>query len=81
MSSDSSTLMDRLDSIENRLRRIEDEVVKGREVIIIDEAHLRSTKEAVSNFLILSERLKGKWKGSLDSVEEVRMMRKRRRGY
>jgi hypothetical protein len=37
----------------------------------LDEAHLRSTKEAVSNFLILSERLKGRWKGSLGSVEEA----------
>lgn len=30
MSSDSSTLMDKLDSIEARLRRIEEEVMKGR---------------------------------------------------
>lgn len=81
MGSDSSTLMERLDSIENRLRRIEEEVAKGGEVIVIDEAHLRSTKEAVSNFLILSERLKGEWKGSLSSVEEVRKMRKHHRGY
>lgn len=81
MSSDSPALTDRLDSIEDRLRRIEEELMKGGEVIVIDEAHLRSTKEAVSDFLILSERLKGKWRGSLGSVEEVRKMRKHLRGY
>lgn len=81
MNSDASTLMERLKSIEARLRKIEGEVTKGREVVIIDEAHLRSTKEAVGNFLILSERLKGRWKGALSSVEEVRKMRKHQRGY
>ncbi|MEM2103433.1 MAG: hypothetical protein QW717_00905 [Candidatus Bathyarchaeia archaeon] len=81
MSSDSSPLMDRLDSIENRLRRIEEEVARGREVIVIDEAHIRSKRDAVSSFLFLSERLKGKWKGSLSSVEEVRKIRKHSRGY
>ncbi|MEM3464078.1 MAG: hypothetical protein QXL91_04360 [Candidatus Bathyarchaeia archaeon] len=81
MSSDSSALMDRLDSIENRFRRIDEEVAKGKEVIVIDEAHLRSKRDAVSSFLVLSESLKGKWKGSLSSVEEVRKMRKHSRGY
>lgn len=81
MNSDASTLMERLNAIEIRLRKIEKEVVKRREVVVIDETHLRSTKEAVSDFLNLSERLKGRWKGALSSVEEVRKMRKHQRGY
>jgi len=78
---DMAALMDRLDAIEDRLRKIEEEVVKGREVVVIDEAYLHSTKEAVSDFLDLSERLKGQWRGSLSSIEEVRKMRKHQRGY
>jgi len=81
VSSDASALMDRLDAIEARPRKIEEEVVKGREVVVIDEARLRSMREAVSDFLELSGRLKGQWKGSLSSVEEVRKMRKHHRGY
>ena len=81
MNSNASTLIERLKAIEVRLRKIEKEVEKRREVVVIDEAHLHSTKEAVSNFLNLSERFKGRWKGALSSVEEVRKMRKHQRGY
>ena len=81
MGSDVSTIISRLDSIEARLRRIEEEVVKEGDAIILDEAHLNSMREAARDFLDLSERLKGKWRGSLGSVEEVRKMRKHGRGY
>jgi len=73
--------MERLNAIEARLRRIEEEVARRREVVVIDEAHLLSAKEAVSDFLNLSETVKGRWKGTLSSVEEVRKMRKHQRGY
>jgi len=81
MGLDDSTLMERLDAIEARLRRIEEEVVRRREVVVLDEAHLLSAKVAVSDFLKLSEKVRGQWKGTLGSVEEVRKMRKHQRGY
>jgi len=81
MGLDDSTLMERLNAIEVRLRRIEEEVARRREVVVIDEAHLLSAREAVSDFLDLSGRLKGRWKGTLSSVGEVRRMRKHQRGY
>jgi len=81
MDSDAQSLMERLNTIEAHIRRIEDEIVKGSRVIVLDEAHLKSTKEAVRGFLNLSERFKGHWKGTLNSVEELRKMRKHRRGY
>lgn len=77
MISDFSTVMERLDSIESRLRRIEEEVVKGRG----EGRDLRSTREAVEVFLGLSKGLEDRWKGSESSVQEVRKMRKRGRGY
>jgi hypothetical protein len=74
-------VIERLDAIEARLRKIEEEVVKGRRVIVIDETHLSSMKEAVGGFLDLSDRFKGRWREALNSVEELRKMRKHRRGY
>ena len=81
MGSDARSLTERLNTIEAHIRRIEDEIVKGSRVIVIDEAHLKSTREAARGFLDLSERFKGHWKGALGSVEELRKMRKHRRGY
>ena len=50
-------------------------------VTIFDETHLRSCKEAARGFLVLSEKVKGLWKGASTAIEEVREMRKHRRGY
>jgi len=63
MGLDASALMERLNAIEARLCKIEEEVVRRREVVVIDEAHLLSAREAVRDFLGLSEGLKGRWKG------------------
>jgi len=81
MGLDASALMERLNAIEARLSKIEEEVARRREVVVTDEARLLSAREAASDFLGLSEELKGRWKGALSSVEEVRKMRKRQRGY
>lgn len=80
-SDDASRLMERLGAIEERLRRIEEEVTKAKIVVLIDEEHLLSAKKAACEFLTISERQKGRWKGTLSSVEEIRKMRKHQRGY
>lgn len=79
MSSDASMLMERLNEIESRLRRLEE--TARREVVVLDEMHLRSAREASDQFLALSEKVKGRWRGTLSAVEEVRKMRKHQRGY
>jgi len=80
LGSDASTLMERLNEIEARLRRLE-EAVRRREVVVIDKVDLRSAREAADRFLALSEKVKGRWRGTLSAVEEVRKMRKYQRGY
>ena len=80
MSSDASMLMERLNEIESRLRRLE-ETSRRREVVVLDKVHLRSAREAADQFLALSEKVKGRWRGTLSAVEEVRKTRKRQRGY
>jgi len=80
MSSDASMLMERLNEIESRLRRLE-ETARRREVVVLDEMHLRSAREASDQVLALSEKVKGRWRGTLSAVEEVRKMRKHQRGY
>jgi len=80
MGSDASMLMERLNEIEARLRRLE-EAVRRREVVVIDKVDLRSAREAADQFLALSEKVKGRWRGTLSAVEEVRKMRKHQRGY
>jgi len=49
--------------------------------VVLDKVHLRSTREAADQFLALSEKVKGRWRGTLSAVEEVRKMRKHQRGY
>ena len=73
-------LMERLNEIESRLRRLE-ETSRRREVVVLDKVHLRSAREAADQFLALSEKVKGRWRGTLSAVEEVRKTRKRQRGY
>jgi hypothetical protein len=80
MNSDASMLMERLNEIEARLRSLE-AAVRRREVVVLDEDHLRSAREAADQFLALSEKARGRWRGTLGAVEEVRRMRKHQRGY
>lgn len=74
-------ITERLDAIEDRLKRIEQEVLRRKEVVVIDETKLQSIREAVKMFLAQSSNLEGKWKGESSSVEEVKKMRKHGRGY
>jgi len=80
VSSDVSMLMGRLNEIEARLRRLE-AAMRRREVVVLDKVHLRSAREAADQFLALSEKVKGRWRGTLSAVEEVRKMREHQRGY
>ena len=81
MASDDSRLFERLNAIEDRLRRVEDEVAKPKEAVLIDEDHLLLARKAATEFLCISERHKGRWTGTLNSVEEGRKTRKNQRGY
>ena len=47
--------------------------------LLFEEAE--RAREAADQFLALSENVKGRWRGTLSAVEEVRKMRKHQRVY
>jgi len=76
--SDEVAISERLSDVEARLRRLEGSL--ARRVVVVDGDHLRSVGDAVDQFLALSEELRGRWGGDLSAVDEVRAMRKGKRG-
>ena len=71
---------DKLNELELRVKKIENLVI-GPNTYPLADSLVREAREGAQGLVKLSERVRGKWKGGLSSVEEVRKMRRHERGY
>ncbi|MBU0456431.1 MAG: hypothetical protein KKA99_06640 [Gammaproteobacteria bacterium] len=71
---------ERVNELETRVSVMENKVGKP-DLFLIEKEEIMKARAGVKGLVELKKKVMGKWKSKASSVEEVRSMRKHKRGY